>query len=248
MSDHYIALMPAYISAAGLWYLFYRFLKSPWRNGSEISFKKPWLEFIYALLAVIVILGIGQLYVREMLLPNDGNDFIDALNQLIIFSPTLLLVALRKQSLETIWLPKSKVPYRITLGLIIALVSLFVYWLIRKDAANLLSIISNTYHPKNISHFVQVFLEDITIALLFVRLAACFGQKWTILTVAVLFAAGHIPSMLSKGATIIELGSLLIDVSIGVIVLGAVSKSKDVWWFFMVHFALDMTQYYGGIN
>ena len=71
------------------------------------------------------------------------------------------------------------------------------------------------------------------------------GNKWSILLVAVLFAAGHIPSLVTNGATFIELGSLLIDAFLGVLVLTAVSKSRDVWWFFMVHFAMDMTQFYG---
>ena len=91
-------------------------------------------------------------------------------------------------------------------------------------------------------------MEDITIALLFVRLSECIGRKWTIGIVAILFAAGHIPSLLSNGATTNELLTLFIDAAIGIIILSAVSKSRDVWWFFMVHFVLDMSQYYGGTN
>lgn len=89
-------------------------------------------------------------------------------------------------------------------------------------------------------------MEDITIALVFVRLSAWIGRKWTIGVVALLFAAGHIPSLLSSGASTIEISSLFIDIFIAVVILSAVSKSKDIWWFFMVHFALDMSQYYGG--
>jgi hypothetical protein len=248
MDSHYVALMLAYASIAGMWFLIFRIIEKPWDEECHFSFQKPWLEFIYAILAVIAILGIGQLYVRGMLIPNNGNNCIDALNQILIFSPTVLLVAIRKQSIETIWLPKSKIPIRIIWGLVMALISLIIYSLIRKDAANLVHIISNTYHPKNISHFVQVFMEDITIALVFVRLAEWIGRKWSIGIVAFLFAAGHIPSLLASGVTTNELSSLFIDAAIGIIVLSAVSKSKDIWWFFIVHFALDMTQFYGGIN
>lgn len=248
MDSHYIALILAYAIVTGLWFLIFRFFKTPWSNGTSIHFKKPWLEFIYAIAAVVVILGIGQLYIRDMLLPNVGNyynNYIDALNQLLIFSPALLLIAIRKQSVETIWLPKSKILIRLVLGLIFASIALLVYWLVRKDAASLGSIFVNTFHLKNISHLVQVFLEDITIALIFVRLAAWIGRKWTIGIVAILFAAAHIPSLLSNGATTYELGSLFFDAFIGVVVLSAVSKSRDVWWFFIVHFVLDMSQFYG---
>ena len=247
MTTHYIALVPAYATAAGLWFLISHFFKTLWNTEVTTEFKKPWLEFVYAIITVMMILGIGQLYMRAMLIPNNGNNYFDALNQFLIFSPTIILIALRKQSTETIWLPKSKILLRISIGLVIALSSLFIYWLIRKNAASYVNILSNTYNPKNISHLVQVFMEDITIALVFVRLSAWIGNKRTIGIVAFLFAAGHIPSLLSSGASIVEISSLFIDIFIAVVILSAVSKSKDVWWFFMVHFALDMSQYYGGI-
>lgn len=246
MTSHYIALVPAYATAASLWFVISLFLKTLWNNEATTEFKKPWLEFVYAIIAVLMILGIGQLYIRAMLIPNNGNNYIDALNQFLIFSPTILLIIARQQSIKSIWLPISRIPVRIFIGLIIALISLFIYWLIRKNAAGYVSILSNTYNPKNISHLVQVFMEDITIALVFVRLSAWIGREWAIGIVALLFAAGHIPSLLSSGASTIEISSLFIDTFIAIVILSAVSKSKDIWWFFMVHFALDMAQYYGG--
>ena len=248
MDAHYIALIPAYGSVAGLWFLIYRTVRKPWDKESSISFQKPWLEFIYALLAIMAILGIGQLYTRGMLIPDHDNTYIDALNQILIFSPTLILIAIRKQPAQTIWLPTSNIPLRIIWGLVLAFISLIIYWLIRKDAAGLVSIMTNTFHPKNISQFVQVFMEDITIALVFVRLSEWIGRKWTIGIVAVLFSAAHIPALMSNGATTSELLTLVIDAAIGIIILSAVSKSRDIWWFVLVHFALDMSQYYGGVN
>jgi len=244
MDDHYLALMPTYGIVAALWFLIYRFFGKPWEEQTKIQFSKPWLELIFAFLAVVFILIIGQLYQSEMLIPNRGNHFIDAINQIIIFSPTIALVALRKQSSETIWLPTSKIPLRLLIGLALALISVLTYWIFRQDSASLSSMLIHIYQPKNISHLVQVFMEDITIALLFVRLAAWIGRKWSILLVSILFAAGHIPALISNGFDITEISSLLLDVGIGIIILSAVSKSKDVWWFFIVHFTLDMTQYY----
>jgi membrane protease YdiL (CAAX protease family) len=104
---------------------------------------------------------------------------------------------------------------------------------------------SKIYHYQNTSHAVQIFMEDVTIALVFVRLSAWIGRKWSIIIVAILFAGGHIPTMISNGAELLELGTLFIDAFLGVLVLLAISKSKDIWWFFMVHFAMDMTQFYG---
>jgi len=246
MNEHYISLIAAYGTGAILWFLANHFYRSLWTVEKAITFEKPWLEFIYSIITVIAILGIGQLYLRDLLIPNNGNVGIDAVNQLLIFSPTLLLILIRKQPMESIWLPRSRVLQRLAIGLVIAMGSLLVYWLIRKNASIFGSILVNTYHPKNISHLVQVFMEDITIALIFVRLSAWIGYKRSIIIVAILFAGGHIPSLLANGFAITELGSLLIDVFLGILILSVVSKSKDVWWFFMLHFALDMSQFYGG--
>ena len=130
-------------------------------------------------------------------------------------------------------------------GLFLAFCGLTVYWLTRSDSNEISFLFSNIYNYKNISHLVQVFMEDITIALVFVRLTTWIGNKWSIIIVATLFSAGHIPSLISNGATFVEISSLSIDIILGLLVLTAVSKSRDIWWFFMVHFALDMTQFYG---
>ena len=70
--------------------------KTPWNKEVVIEFKKPWLEFVYAIIAVLMILGIGQLYMRAMLIHNNENNYIDALNQFLIFSPAILLILIRK--------------------------------------------------------------------------------------------------------------------------------------------------------
>lgn len=245
MSPHYISLLSSYSVGMGLWFLLNYLFPSLWRQEGRINFNKPYLEFILSIIAVLTILGIGQLYIRGLLIPNDGNNFLDAINQLIIFSPVFVLILIRKQSVMTLWLPKSRIIIRLFVGLILALCCIFTYWLTRSDTNGLGNILTNIYHYQNISHLVQVFMEDVTIALIFVRLSVWIGNKWSILIVAILFSAGHIPSLLTNGASLIDLSSLLIDTFLGVLVLIAVSKSRDIWWFFMIHFAMDMTQFYG---
>lgn len=246
MSPHYISLIFGYGTATGLWFLLNHFYPSLWGKNEKIKFDKPYLEFIFSILAILAVVGIGQLYMRQLLIPIDSNNLLDAINQLIIFSPVFICILIRKQSSETLWLPKSKILIRLVIGLLLALCSIFSYWLTRSDANGLINILSNIYHYQNFSKLVQVFMEDVAIALVFVRLSSWIGNKWSILIVAVLFSAAHIPSLLTSGATFLELASLFIDTGLGVLVLIALSKSRDVWWFFMVHFAMDMTQFYGG--
>jgi len=90
---------------------------------------------------------------------------------------------------------------------------------------------------------VQVVLEDLTIAILFVRLAGALGTRRATVVVACLFAAGHVPVMISQGATWIDLAGLLRDAGLGVAVILILQRSQDILWFWCLHFCLDMTQF-----
>jgi hypothetical protein len=95
----------------------------------------------------------------------------------------------------------------------------------------------------HIDEFVQVLLEDLTIAILFVRLVGVLGSRWATVVVACLFAASHVPAMVSQGAGWQELGGLLRDAGLGVAVILVLQRSQDVVWFWCVHACLDMTQF-----
>jgi len=97
--------------------------------------------------------------------------------------------------------------------------------------------------PPTTSRTFQVLLEDVSLAIVFVRLRDALG-RWTLVVVATLFAAAHIPGMLAGGADASALLHLLGDVVLGVLALTLLQRLRDVWWFWMVHFALDMTQFF----
>ncbi|HKI79489.1 MAG TPA: CPBP family glutamic-type intramembrane protease [Ignavibacteriaceae bacterium] len=245
MNSHYLSILSGYAISAILWFVIYNFYPSTW-NREKIHFKRPAFEFTLAIIAGIIIIGIGQLYIHNMLIPNDGNVLIDSLNQILIFSPVIILVVIRKQSLDSLWLPTSNIGIRLIVGILLANISLFFYWITRTDANNFFVMIIEIFRYQNLSHFVQVFMEDITIALIFVRLSSWIKLKWTLVIVSALFAAGHIPNLLANDVTLLQLSYLLVDTIIAILILSAVSKSRDIWWFVIVHFVMDMTQYYGG--
>jgi len=99
--------------------------------------------------------------------------------------------------------------------------------------------------PPRVPIAVQVLFEELSIAILFVRLAAALGSRYAMLLVAVLFAAGHIPALTTNGVTVQELLGVLRDAGLGLLVIGTLARSGDVAWFFPVHYALDMTQFIG---
>ena len=244
MNSHYISLYIGYIIVVLMWHVLYHFSPILWNYNRAVRLRKPILEFSISIVVVITILLIGQLYIKGLLIPNDGNKLVDALNHILIFSPVFIALYLRKQSIKTIWLPTNKILLRLSIGLVLALAAIFMYSLVKKDSNGFSHIVTNTYHYKNISKLVQVFLEDITVAFLFVRLSSWIRVRWSIIIVALFFAAAHIPSLLANGTTLEEISLLVFDFGLGLILIGTINKSKDMWWFFMVHYAMDMTQFY----
>jgi len=92
---------------------------------------------------------------------------------------------------------------------------------------------------------VQVLLEDLAIAVIFVRLAAAMSPRWAILLVAALFAAGPLPTLIATGASAREMVGLFREFGLGLLVIGTLWRGADIAWFWPVHFALDMTQFLG---
>lgn len=242
----YQSLFFGYGTALLLWLGVARLLPNMWPKQPVPMFEHPWREVGWVLLAAVGTIGIGQLYLRGWLLPTPAGwkPLLDAINQLLIFLPLLLVVPLRKQTLATAWLPTQQIAIRIGIGLVLAVSAIVVYTAVRAESHDTWTVIQQVYHVQNLPHLVQVLAEDIAIALLFVRLRAAIGLRWTIGLVAALFAAGHIPAMLANGATFTELQSLLLDTLLGCGVLAVLYRSADMWWFWCVHFAMDMMQFY----
>jgi len=193
-----------------------------------------------------VTLGIGQLYVRGIRLPADGagGTVFECLNQLVIFAPIVLLPIIRGHALTTMWLRIDRLWARLLIGLGLAFAALAVFSFAFEGAATWGSLVREIYQPHHADLAVQVLLEDLTIAILFVRLEAVLRRRtWAVLAVAALFAAGHIPAMIAGGASLGELLLLLRDFGLAAAVLAIVSRARDVVPFWCVHYALDMTQF-----
>lgn len=243
--EHYPALVAAYAVGLGGWLVAARFWPKVWPREPVSGFVRPWMEFGIALAGVIGVLAVGQLWSSGVRLPERGllGPVFGAVNQGLIFAPLLLVVVLRRQSWATAWLPRRQLPIRLLLGLVLATVAVSAYSLLRVGADAPWVLLSRTWCYEHIDKMVQVLLEDLAIAILFVRLAGAIGSRWATVIVACLFAAGHIPVMVSQGATWNEAGGLLRDAGLGVAVILVLQRSRDVVWFWCIHFCLDMTQF-----
>ncbi len=240
---HHAALLIAYSTAFVAVIGIARALPQLWPAPEPAPFTRPWREVGWAMLAAGVVILIGMLYARGWLLPATSRHrpLLDAINQLLIYAPFPLLLVFLRQSSETAWLPRRNMPLRVAIGLALGLVSLAAYAV--TTGSDWPMLVGQVYRPAHVSYLVQVLLEDIAIAILFVRWQQGLGLRGTLLLVATLFAAAHIPGLLSQGATARGLVPLFADVGLAVLALSVLHRLRDVWWFWMVHFALDMTQF-----
>lgn len=239
---HYYALLGAYAVVSAIVWLTQLWVRPAFLGPVPVGTARPRLELALLLLAVVGVLGVGQLYTRHLLL--DGrNPVFEAANQILIFSPVLIALAFRKRPFSSGGLPPTRWP-ALLFGLALALAALGVYLLVRGAPERYGELVQFVFAPDKAKLAVQVLLEDIAIAALLLSLAAAVGPRIAIGVVAALFAAAHIPAMLAAGASVDQLTSLLGDTLLGVVMLGAVLRTRSVWWLFPVHFVMDMTQFF----
>jgi hypothetical protein len=243
--ERHFALAAGYGAALAGWFLLARVVPVLWPRRDAPHFAHPGRELGWGVLGLAGTLGLGFLYVREMLLPVsfDGLQLVDLANQLIVFTPILLVVALRRHPLATLWLPTDRVFIRIVTGILLALAGLTAFVLVAGNTPPWIEVMQSVYHHRNLPILLQVLLEDVTAAFLAVRIAGVLGPRAAPVLAAVILTASHLTASLAAGVVQGVLERALVDVFLGAAVVAVVQRSADVWWFWGVHFAMDMTQY-----
>jgi hypothetical protein len=245
-TNHYQALVGGYGTAVVAWLVAGRLLPRLWPAKGHPPFTRPWVEIGFLAPALAVIILFGVLYGTGVQLPARGpfGPMLETLNHLIIFSPLLLLLFLRRHALSTAWLPTDRIAARLGLGAAMAILALAAFSLIRAGADPIWQALPRLARYAYLPHFVQVFLEDAAIAMLFVRLGALIRRPWLLAPiVGALFAAAHAPALLAQGLGPREMGYLLADFLLAAGIIFVLQRSRDVLWFFPVHFVMDMSQY-----
>src|SRR5262245_59617142 len=241
---HSVVLAVAYAGVCGLWWGLQR-LVPLWRNPTRPRFPHPWKEVGIALLAVVGVLLLGQLWVHGRRFHAEAGwaPLVESLKQVLIFAPILAVPILRRQGWASAWAQLDALGARLAIGLGLAVSALSLYCALERGAPSWVETMRGAYSPARAHLAVQVLLEDLAIAILLVRLAAAAGPRLAILGVAALFAAAHVPTLLARGATVLEFVGLVRDFGLGVLVLGTAWRSADVAWVWPVHYSLDVTQF-----
>ena len=252
-SSYYFALACGYFTGLLGWWLANRWKPAIWNSTPEHHFAHPWWDTLLAFVAAGATLAIGRLYTGGFLLPKSfilGPVLTEVVNQAMIFSPFIMLLIARHQPFATAWLSPRHVPERLGIGLALGLAAISVFVLIRQPPDTLGDILGNVYHVKNGGYATQILLEDIAIAVVFVRFRSAVGARWfliVLITVAFLFSASHYPAKLGEGLSFMTATrDVIIDGVLASAIIYVLQRSKDVLWFWCHHFAMDMMQFYGG--
>jgi hypothetical protein len=244
--DHYWGLMVGYATAMCAWAAQSRVCRRLWPASAGPTFARPGIELGFAGLALLGIILLGMLYGAGICLPSRGplGPVLESLNHIIIFSPMIAMLFWRKQSAASAWLPTDRVRTRLAVGVISAIAGLAMFSLVRTGADPFWQVLPRLVRYNHLPHFVQVFLEDVSIAVLFVRLSALLRREWLLaIIVGGLFSAAHAPTLFVQGVGLSEMGYLLADFVLGTGIVFVLQRSRDIWWFFPVHFVMDMTQF-----
>jgi hypothetical protein len=242
--SHTLTLVIAYAAICALWWAVSQVVPL-WRQPERPALAHPWVEVGFALAAAAAVLVLGQLWSRGIRLhaPGTWNTVAESVNQFLIFSPIILLPLIRKQGWAGAWIQRNRLWARLGIGVALAVVALLIYSVSESGALSFGATIKAVFRFKNAHVAVQVLLEDIAIAVLFVQIAAALHPRWAILLVAALFAGGHLPALFANEASAGEMFGLVRDFGLGVLVIGTLWRGADIIWFWPVHFALDMTQF-----
>lgn len=244
ITNYFIPVILGYGIPCLLWFMFNKYWPLLWPKENITKPKKPIIDLGLGLVGAVAILLIGQLWSAGLLLP-EGKDqsllniLIWWLNNLIIFSPIFIVLAIRKQSLNTLFLNRQELLLKLAFGLASSFIGVELYMLFNGGHAP--EIIAKAFEYDNARNFLPVFLEGVALAFLFVRLKWVVGLKWAIGIPAILFAAAHIPRALANDSSleIIIIDSVL-TAAVTVIVFATTAKSRDIIWLGLLHYFMDI--------
>jgi hypothetical protein len=242
MGPDYLGLLAGYVAAAGAFWVLFLAIPGFMQPHLQVQFQNPWLELVLFALGVAGVIGVGQLFQAKMLLPDEGVLF-ESLNQILIFAPGIIVLAFMRPFWLKNYLPLDRAASGLGLGLVLALLAFTAFIAASRGMGAWAGAAAQILRFENVPIVVQVALEDILIAALAARLTAATNVWVAIGVTAALFAAGHIPAMLAEGATLTQLWTLVLDTGLGVLVIGAIIASRNIWWFIPVHSVMDLTQF-----
>lgn len=241
-TSHYVGLFAGYGAATALIWLIWFLARGSIAAAESVRLQRPYLQLGLYFLAAAAVLLVGQAYIAKMLLP-ERDAIARLLNQVLIFSPILVLLAASRRPLQSAYLGIGQAPGGLTSGAVAAGLAVFAYLVARGKEASLLTAFGQLPSTDDGVLALQILLEDVAIGAGLARVAAAANEHVAVVLVAALFALAHIPSLLATGVTVGELATLGLDTVLGVVVGGAIIATRSIWWVIPIHVSMDLMQF-----
>jgi hypothetical protein len=238
------AVIIAYLSVCAAWVIVTRLRPKLWPTAPGLKSDRPWLDLALAAVAVIAILALGQSYRAGYLLHSGApalGPLAYTLNQLIIFAPIVIVLAIRGQGPATVFLSPAALPMKLITGLLLGIAAVAIYLGASGRLGDLPAVLLESVRPQSLERFLPVFLEGVALAFVFVRVRWTFGTAAALLIPSVLFAISHIPRQLESHLPIEHIALYFaLNTLLPVAILYVVSLSADVIWLGIVHYLMDV--------
>ncbi len=240
----FLPVVIAYLLACGGWIILARWRVVSFPRDPVPTCDRPWLELALGGLAAVGIFAVGLAYRLGFLLPS-GSGWLHhvswTLNNVIIYSPLFILLAVRKQTMETVFLSTTDLGRKAAAGVILAIAATTAFLALRGELADLPGVLRGVIEPDNATNFLPVFLEGLALAFLFVRVRWALGVWPAILIPSVLFAVAHVPRQLAGGeSTGTMIAFFILNTLLPATILYVIVVSRDIIWIGIVHYVMDI--------
>jgi len=235
-----LPLVTAYFAICASWLALNANKRRFWPMPPMPVSARPKADFVLALVAVAGVLGIGQLYHRDLLLAR-GSAWTYQLNTLLIWAPLFVVLALRRAPLGTVFLNREGWGRKLAVGAATGLLGIFVLCSLQGAPQRTLRVLIEACEPRALKHLLPVLLEGVGVAFLYVRLRWLTNRIVALLGPCLLFAIAHVPRQLAdgNGSTDIAL-MLLLNTFLTLAILATVVRSRDVLWIGVAHYLMDV--------
>ena len=170
-----------------------------------------------------------------------AGDILWQFNNVIIYSPIVVLLLVRGQSARTVYLSADGLPIKLAAGVVLAVLAVLVFLVVRGDPGRLPGVLRESVRTENLRNFLPVFLEGVAIAMMYVRMRWAFGQWPALLGPGLVFAVAHIPRQIESGLGPPEMiAYFAVTTGIAFAVLYTLERSRDVIWIGIVHYVMDV--------
>lgn len=239
-----VPVATAYLTVCALWLVYdWRWKLSQSEPPLEES-NHPYWDLLLTLVAGAGILLLGAAYRAGWLFPTGGT----ALGRVgwlvdngIIYSPIVAVLAVRRQSSHTLFLSATRLPEKILLGLLLGVVAITIYSGMRGELREVPGYLASAVDSDKLVDFVPVFLEGVALAFAFVRLRWAVGMAAAIAIPSLLFAVAHVPGAIESGRGTAHVAVFFVfNTTLPAAILWTIGRSRDVIWIGLAHYLMDI--------